>query len=237
MSRARRWGSGRSPAASSIAPSRRSASAAYESRASDSAGRDVSTRNELARASETAAVQIVVLPMPASPSRRSARGPLGTSSRNVRKAVSSFSRPRTVGLSGSIGYAPSKRRYPPRSLGRNPAVIRGVRRCNWCLVPAWIQGSTKADNIAGDQPSFIRDKEHDDSSHLIRRCHVEEIGALLHSSDDSGCDPSCIGDWGVDYVRRHAVTGQFERRRHREVLLGCLCCSVGHLSGEPVGTT
>ena len=47
-------------------------------------------------------------------------------------------------------------------------------------------------------------------------------------------DPAGIGDRGMEHVCGHTATGKFERCGHREILLGCFCRSVRHLSGEPV---
>ena len=85
----------RARVASKTGPTR-SASAAYESRASLSAGRACRTRTDPASADRTIADQTVDLPIPGSPSISSAPLASRRASRKAAPAASSRSRPKTV---------------------------------------------------------------------------------------------------------------------------------------------
>ena len=98
MRSAVRWGAG-SPPISSTTGASRSPSAANDSDCSPSAGCAASTSNPLAVARSTPADHSVVLPIPGSPSRKSARGP--SAARKVMTAASSRSLPIT-GLSAVL---------------------------------------------------------------------------------------------------------------------------------------
>jgi len=112
-SSARCCGSGSSPIACSETSASRSPTAAYASSASDSIGRQTSTRYERSAACASPAFQSTVFPIPISPSSTSAIGPTSIPSKNSPRSLSSFARPmiacgsantREVSFSGQIVY-------------------------------------------------------------------------------------------------------------------------------------